>query len=514
VTVLVARVLLAGMFAIAAMAKLADRGGVRRAVIAFGVPSAAAGLLGWALVGAEFCTALLLLIAPAARVGGVAALVLLVAFSATVVLNLARGRRPHCHCFGRLSSGPLGWSTVARNGCFATIAAFVALRDHFGWPLLALAIVMLGLWLGPSSHRRWTARAGAAATSFTLVDQAGQTWTLDTLLEPGRPLVLIFSQPGCRACDALLPEVARWQHGLDGRVTVAVVSGGPVSSSLAASAENGLRTVLVDGPRASFAAYGITATPSAVLIDGDQRLVAAPARGAGAIGKLVGQAMEASEEPRFTRRGVLGRAAVGLASVTVLPAVGAIASACGSSSKNTAAHDVDALEVDGAWLCNQTFALCTTAPCVPSTTDPKISVCDCVVQNGYSVGFKPCTERAQLGNTVRSEFSTVNVNASFGVMTCPSGVTWANCLDVECEIDPTNPAVAHCQCVTVRTGESLTFGGGCTTATCTSTIWSGTTPDLPGNAQYVKGMKQLGQPVVFPKTCPSPPPSTSTTAPR
>ena len=93
------------MFAIAAMAKLADRGGVRRAVIAFGVPSAAAGLLGWALVGAELCTALLLLIAPAARVGGVAALVLLVAFSATVVLNLARGRRPHCHCFGRLSSG-------------------------------------------------------------------------------------------------------------------------------------------------------------------------------------------------------------------------------------------------------------------------------------------------------------------------------------------------------------------------------------------------------------------------
>jgi len=105
VTMLIAQVLLAGMFAIAAMAKLADRGGVRRAVIAFGVPSAAAGLLGWALVGAELCTALLLLIAPAARVGGVAALVLLVAFSATVVLNLARGRRPHCHCFGRLSSG-------------------------------------------------------------------------------------------------------------------------------------------------------------------------------------------------------------------------------------------------------------------------------------------------------------------------------------------------------------------------------------------------------------------------
>jgi hypothetical protein len=37
---------------------------------------------------------------------------------------------------------------------------------------------------------------------------------------------------------------------------------------------------------------------------------------------------------------------------------------------------------------------------------------------------------------------------------------------------------------------------------------------LPGSAQYKKGMKQLGQPVVFPKTCPGPPSPTTTTAPR
>jgi hypothetical protein len=51
----------------------------------------------------------------------------------------------------------------------------------------------------------------------------------------------------------------------------------------------------------------------------------------------------------------------------------------------------------------------TTAPCVPSTTDPNISVCDCVVVNGYSIGFKSCTDRAQLGTKVWSTFSTVNV---------------------------------------------------------------------------------------------------------
>jgi hypothetical protein len=256
---------------------------------------------------------------------------------------------------------------------------------------------------------------------------------------------------------------------------------------------------LVDEHRISFAAYGITATPSAVLIDEGRRSGAA--RGAGAIRELVDRAARISDGTRFTRRGLLRRASVGL-----LPVVAATAAACDSGSKKSLPSNVDAFEVDGAWLCNQTFALCTTAPCVPSPTDPNISVCNCVVVNGHSVGFKTCTDRAQSGNKVRSAFSTVNVNANFGVLSCPSGVPWANCLDVECEIDATNPAVAKCQCLTVKTGESLTFGGGCDTATCTSTIWSAATPDLPASAQYRKGMSQIGQPVNFPKTCPAPHP--------
>jgi hypothetical protein len=133
------------------------------------------------------------------------------------------------------------------------------------------------------------------------------------------------------------------------------------------------------------------------------------------------------------------------------------ASACDSGSKYSLPRDVNAFEVDGAWLCNQTFALCTTAPCVPSPTDPNISVCNCVVVNGYSIGFKTCTDRAQSGKKVRSAFSTVNVNANLGVLSCPSGVPWA-------------------------------------------------TPDLPATVQYRKRMNLLGQPVNFPKTCPAPHP--------
>jgi hypothetical protein len=505
-TLVVARVVLAGMFAIAAIAKLSDRDGIGRAVAGFGVASAVAAPVGWVIAPAELVTAGVLLLGPAA-VGGMAALVLLAGFSAVVGWNLARGRRPECHCFGRFSSGPLGWSTLARNGSFATVAAFVALDGQFGWPLVALATTLLGVWLVPGVHRRWVARPGARPAGFVLPDREGRYWTLEMLLESRQPLVLIFSQPRCGPCAALLPELAQWQRELDGRITIAVLSGG---ADPGLSVDDGLRRVLVDERRASFAAFGITATPSAALVNPEGRLAAAPARGAGAIRDLIDQAVKSSAAARFARRGVLSRA-VSLASVAVVPAA---VTAWGSGTAGAKPGDTDALEVDGAWICNQTFALCTTAPCVPSATDPGISICDCVMQNGYSVGFTSCTERAQRGNTVRSAFSTVNVNPSFGVMACPAGVPWANCLDVECEIDPRNPAVAHCQCLTVNTGESRTFGGGCDTATCTSTIWSAATPDLPGSEQFKKAMHELGQPVHLPATCPASAPSTpSTTTP-
>jgi thiol-disulfide isomerase/thioredoxin len=485
-TVLAVRLLLGGMFALAALAKLTDRGGVRRAVTAFGVPRAAAAPVGWALIATEVGVAALLAAQPS--IGAVAALIALAGFSAVVLASLARGRRLDCHCFGRLSAGPLGWPTLARNGFFAALAAFVALDGQLSWALAAFGATMLALWLGPARRRHRTSRRGATAAGLALPDATGRIRTRDELGNR-KPVVLIFSQPGCGACDALLPEVARWQGELDGRVSVALINGGPAGHRVPLE--------LIDESRASFAAYGITATPSAVLVDAGRRVDTA--RGAGAIGELVDRAARATGDTTFTRRGLLRGASVGL-----LPVVGATAAACDSPRKGALPSNVDAFEVDGAWLCNQTFALCTTAPCVPSPTDPNISICNCVVVNGYSVGFKSCNDRAQSGNKVRSAFSTVNAN--FGVLSCPSGVPWANCLDVECEIDATNPAVAKCQCLTVKTGESLTFGGGCDTATCTSTIWSAATPDLPATTQYRKGMNQIGQPVNFPQTCPAPHP--------
>ena len=157
------------------------------------------------------------------------------------------------------------------------------------------------------------------------------------------------------------------------------------------------------------------------------------------------------------------------------------------------------VSIDGAWLCRQPYALCTSAPCERSASDPTLASCRCVVLDGYSIGYTPCHERELAGTTLVSTFSTQNVTSAFGVLTCPEHVPWANCLDMPCELDPLDPALAMCQCQMVETGPAFTFGGGCDTGTCSSVIWSAAAP--PGVTQYAAAMRCVNQPVTFPATC-------------
>jgi hypothetical protein len=177
-----------------------------------------------------------------------------------------------------------------------------------------------------------------------------------------------------------------------------------------------------------------------------------------------------------------------------MPAAQSTPSACPAAPASEVA-------VDGAWLCRQPYALCTTALCERSSSDPTIATCRCVVLDGYSIGFTTCPARTPAGKRLVSTFSTQNVTSAFGVLTCPEDIPWANCLDMPCELDPLNPALATCQCQLVGTGPSFTFGGGCDARTCSSVIWSAASP--PGVTQYAAAMRCVNQPVSFPATCPS-----------
>src|SRR5262249_14549492 len=120
---------------------------------------------------------------------------------------------------------------------------------------------------------------------------SGETIALAALRSLGKPVVLVFSGPGCGPCTALLPEIGRWQREYASKVVVALISRGTVEANRAKASEHGLRHVLVQQDREVSAAYQAYGTPSAVLIHRDGTLGSPLAQGADAIRALIDQAL-------------------------------------------------------------------------------------------------------------------------------------------------------------------------------------------------------------------------------
>lgn len=343
------RLVLAAVFVVAGVAKLADRAGAERALRDFGVPATLVRTVGRLLPLAEVATAVALLPAASAWYGSITALGLLLAFCVAIAISLARGRAPDCHCFGQLHSTPAGRPTLVRNGALAALAGFVVIqgRDDPGpsavaW-LGALPVgesaaiiggaVMLGLlvaqtWLlvhllrqsgrvllrldalearspvaGPPPIRTPTPHypevglpLGTPAPSFALPDVAGAEHTLAELQALGRPLLLLFMDPNCGPCNALLPDVGRWHRELADVVTVAVVSRGSPDSNRGKLEEHGLGPVLLQRDYEVTTAYQAHGTPSAVLVRSDGTIGSPVAPGAEAIRSLVAHVSGPSSE--------------------------------------------------------------------------------------------------------------------------------------------------------------------------------------------------------------------------
>jgi uncharacterized membrane protein YphA (DoxX/SURF4 family) len=108
---------------VAGAAKRADRGWPQDAA-ALGTPAWAIPVLPWfeMLLGAVLVSGL------ARPVAAALAGVVLLAFTGLMVLNLARGQRPPCACFGARSRRPIGPVSLVRNLVLLALAliAFVA----------------------------------------------------------------------------------------------------------------------------------------------------------------------------------------------------------------------------------------------------------------------------------------------------------------------------------------------------------------------------------------------------
>jgi hypothetical protein len=181
-------------------------------------------------------------------------------------------------------------------------------------------------------------------------------------------------------------------------------------------------------------------------------------------------------------------------SLRVLPVMAALIAAFGHAESAQAEN----------YLCQQQFALCTSAPCIPEPGNPKVAICSCDVEDGPSLAsvacdtVKPSTDANGI-RTVYSQFALKQWQQGKKTLKCPSGTPWTWCLDKPCTVDPANPKKAICACDVVRTGEWITAGGNCNTATCNTAYWSAAPLDAFSDATdfLLKSLKLKKSPVTW-----------------
>jgi thiol-disulfide isomerase/thioredoxin/uncharacterized membrane protein YphA (DoxX/SURF4 family) len=314
------QLVLAGVFALAGAAKLRDLPGSRRAVVDFGVPPGLARVMGTLLPIAELATAVALVLNPLAEGGAIAALSLLLLFTAGISNAMIRGRAPDCNCFGQVHSAPVGPWTLMRNLVLSALAGFLVVHGpgpaiddwvaaRSAAELVAIGASVAALALAALWFRAWSENkrlrleavtqplepetlenlsrseepeglpVGAIAPNFSLADMRGETRTLESLLARGRPVLLEFLDPGCHPCRLLVPALARWQSTLAERVTIAVVRSGDPDDDRLQLEEHGIDDVLLDENADVFKAFHMRSNPTAIAVDLDGTVASAPARG-------------------------------------------------------------------------------------------------------------------------------------------------------------------------------------------------------------------------------------------
>ncbi|MFN8133536.1 MAG: redoxin domain-containing protein [Solirubrobacteraceae bacterium] len=318
---LLVRLTLAAVFAVAGAAKLADRRGTRASLERFGAPRTISGAAAVLLPVLELAVAAALVPAASAWWGAIGALVLLALFSAAVGRTLARGEAADCHCFGALHSAPGGRRVLVRNGGLALLCGVILVGGPNGAgadPNVTTALVVLGVasaglaifaWLllrrnghlllrldameselragtpplelgGAPAPVPGSLSVGDLVPRFAAHDLDGERVTRDDLLAGGIPLALVFADGDCAGCLRLLPRLPALIEAVGDELTVCVVTSGSAADARALAREHDLRLVLVQPDHALNVLLRVPAVPAAMFIDGQGRVGAELAKGA------------------------------------------------------------------------------------------------------------------------------------------------------------------------------------------------------------------------------------------
>lgn len=331
---------LAGIFAVAAWSKLADPDGTAQALRSFGATAAPARWGARLLPLAELAVALLLVLPGAPALGIALAAALLLLFAAAMALQLAQGHKPSCNCFGQTRSQPISWASVARNGLLVALAAWLwsgplaeegaagltaslvaAGRGQgllsivlllavgtLGWLTMHLArqqgrlllkidhleLRLQSLGIEPAAGvpsvqalaSQKVLHVGQAAPAFAAPTVAGSTRSLQDVVAQTGTQLLVFVGPQCAPCHELMREIAAWRRQDGEPVHWLTISSGTAEANKAGFNNLAPERVLLQSGQDINELFGVIATPSALWVGADGRILSTVAVGRDAIRAL------------------------------------------------------------------------------------------------------------------------------------------------------------------------------------------------------------------------------------
>ncbi|MCC6329689.1 MAG: redoxin domain-containing protein [Acidobacteria bacterium] len=332
---LIIRLILFGVFAVAGISKILDPDGAKKAMRDFGMPDEFTGFFAVGLPFAEIVFAVCFLFVSMSWVGAAGALLLLTTFIGGMIWQMAQGNAPDCHCFGQIHSEPVGRKSLIRNIVFALLAVILLFsgRENQGLDLattsagmlqmvLILFLVILGLLLlgflvkvaaqqneimrrlgvlevasaEPGAVERNEAGdpsdglpIGAPLPDFAIPDLNGREVRFEHLLTENKPFLFLFVGSQCAPCEALLPEITEWEAELAGKVRFVFISHGDVGATRDKFGAT-TRVVLLEKATRAFAnQVGAKWTPTALFVDANGHIASHLAAGDTAIRRLAEQ---------------------------------------------------------------------------------------------------------------------------------------------------------------------------------------------------------------------------------
>jgi uncharacterized membrane protein YphA (DoxX/SURF4 family) len=314
--------LLAGVFMLAGFTKLRDLARTREDFTALGLPPRTVPVLSIGLPVLECTVGALMLFGSSAELGVALAIALLTIFTAVIGLNLWRGRRPACACFGALTHARIGVGTLLRNLGLMAVALLLLLAPQIHFANLndlTPVAILTGAWIGlgilglsgvgwvfqlwrqqgrllvrleqlehdlrkappapePSLSTRPIDLVGRPAPSLRLRDVYGRP--VDWHGSRSNPTVLLFLDEACQHCRPLL---TRLRTQLPTAHLIVAYAEPP---QRAIDFAPGITVVTADVPDA-MNVLGVRGTPSAILIDANGSVAEPVAHGTAAVMQIL-----------------------------------------------------------------------------------------------------------------------------------------------------------------------------------------------------------------------------------